>query len=185
MTENKENFKHWFYNIIQSLYGNENAGFAILMITFPLLERYLRSKSGVTYDKNLRDAFYEKLIKLFPVLKENKNATDFWTIYKNGILHQATFSPQNRKGDKMPTGWLSGDTEAIEIHSNGSFLVNPVKFAEIVIVAIDEDFVTFEGSNSHGYPPLAKEQKTPDGFDGTCGYAERHIPPSVGMKIRQ
>jgi hypothetical protein len=179
MNTHKENFKHWFCDIIQSLYKNENAGFAILMLTFPLLERYLRSKSGITYDKNFSDACYKELIELFPVLKDNKNAATFWIVYRHGILHQATFSPQNRKGDNMPDGWLSGDTEAIEIHSNGSLWLNPVKFAEVVIAKIYRDFSTFEASNSSGHPPLATARKSPEGFNGTCGYAERKVLHSL------
>lgn len=175
MSPHKENFNFWFRDIIQSLYKNENAGFAILMLTFPLLERYLRSKSSITYDKNLSDDAHRELMGLFPALNTIKDAREFWTVYRHGILHQATFSPYNIKGHNMPDGWLSGNTEAIEIHSNGAFWVNPVKFAEHVINTINKEFLIFEALGVAGIHQLASVRTNADGFYETSGIAYRNI----------
>jgi hypothetical protein len=43
----KKNFEVWYKAILEGLYSNRNAGFVILMVAFPLLERYLREKSGL------------------------------------------------------------------------------------------------------------------------------------------
>jgi hypothetical protein len=173
MNTHKGNFKRWFSDIIKSLYKNENAGFPILMITFPLLERYLRSKSGTSASSSLGEPFYDELVNLFPVLKDTKIANEFWQIYRNGILHQATLSQRNRKDIKMPDGWLSGDKKDIEIDSRGTFWVNPVEFAKQVIDAIDKDFVNFEARGISGHP-LATAQKTPDGSHGTSGLGKEY-----------
>lgn len=37
-----ENFKRWFIEPLKSLKDDQDAGFIFAMITFPLLERYLR-----------------------------------------------------------------------------------------------------------------------------------------------
>jgi hypothetical protein len=179
MNTNKENFKLWFCNVIESLYGNKNAGFSILMLTFPLLERYLRSKSNTPENSVLGPPFYDELVKLFPVLKDNVDnitAKNFWQVYRNGILHQATLSQRDNKGIKMPDGWLSGEKKDIEI-DQGAFWVNPVEFTRRVIDIIDKDFSNFEapGSSSH---PLAIEQSSSDGFYGTSGSGTR-MPSSI------
>lgn len=177
MNTNKDNFNLWFRDILKLLYDKENAGFPILMITFPLLERYLRSKSGLSYDDNLDPCFYDQLVKLFPELKDNKNATLFWNVYRNGILHQSTLSEKDRKGKTMPSGGLTSNIkESIEIDSNDDFSVNPVKFAKKVITTIDKDFSTFEALGV-STPKLATIQITSGGYNATCGSAQRMIPP--------
>ncbi|MGV8057787.1 MAG: hypothetical protein AB2L12_07180 [Smithellaceae bacterium] len=175
MNRNKENFKLWYRDIIESLYDNESAGFAILMLTFPLLERYLRSKSKLSDKDSLNDIFYNALVKLFPALKDNKTASLFWNVYRNGILHQVTLSQQDRKGNMMPDGGVSGDIkESIKFTSN-HFYVNPAEFAKKVIYTIDEDFLTFEALGVSGNPPLPSVQTSTDGYYETCGSAQRNV----------
>ena len=171
MTTNKDNFNLWFRTIIESLYKNKHAGFPILMLTFPLLERYLRSKSGVN-EGNLKPSFYDELRTLFPILKDNSIAEQFWQVYRNGILHQATLSQQDRKNIKMPDGWLSGDKKDIEIDAGNAFWVNPVEFAKHVMNSIDKDFSYFEAASSFGHP-LSTTKKAPDGSNGTSGCGGR------------
>lgn len=67
MNNNLENFKKWFSGILENIYPNQNAGFVILMISFPLLERYLREKSGV-HEGKLNDDYYTNLRSIFPEL---------------------------------------------------------------------------------------------------------------------
>jgi hypothetical protein len=168
MLTQTEKFKIWFCEFIEDLYEKRNAGFAILMLTFPLLERYLRAKSKTPEKSGLGEPFYTELVILFPVLKDNSMAKEFWQVYRNGILHQVTLSAEDNKGTKMPGGWLSGDKKDIEVDASNAFWVNPVDFAKKVIGIIDKDFSNFEARDSQAHQ-LAKEQITPDGYDGTCG----------------
>jgi hypothetical protein len=189
MTElntNKENFNHWFKDIIEYLNNNENAGFAILMIIFPLLERFIRIKRDIPYNKKLKkeSPFYEELKTIFSVLKDNETAQKFWIVYRHGILHQASFSIQDYHGNDLPNGWLSGDTDDIEIHLDGSFWVNPVKFSQKVIAEIEEEFSNFDTSKpSTGHTQLALPQISQDGIYGTASIMQR-IPPSISNQPR-
>ena len=168
MYSHKENFQNWFCNIIESLYTNEHAGFPILMLTLPLLERYLRSKSKTGEAIFLGPDFYNELIRVFPILSDEKTAKDFWHIYRNGILHQSTMSQQKSNGIKMPDGWLSGDVNDVEIDQKGAFCVNPVKFARQVISIINHDFQTYEAPNSPNHP-LSSGKALANGRYGTSG----------------
>lgn len=168
MMTQRDKFKMWFRDVIKSLYEYGPGGFALLMLTFPLLERYLRSKSGTHEDKRLGKDFYRELVKLFPVLKNNDCAKKFWHVYRDGILHQATLPEQSRKGIRMAYGWLSRETEDIEIDFQNVFWVNPVKFAKRVIDIIEQDFPTFEALSVRA-PGLAIVQKMTSGSFGTSG----------------
>jgi hypothetical protein len=174
MASNKETFKLWFSDIIKYLAKNEGAGFSILMITFPLLERYLRSKSNLSAIDPLNSHFYDELLNSFPEL--NNNAVKFWNVYRHGILHVATFSKQNRKRDEMPNGGVSRDIkEIIKIDSNGNFCVNPVQFAERVINIIENEFSIFEALGVSGIPNIATVQTNSEGYYETSGYAQRNV----------
>ena len=146
MNEHKSNFNSWFKEIVANLYSHREAGFIILMVAFPLLERYLREKSGV-HEGNLNDGFYQELLSLYPELSSTEKAYQFWQVYRNGLLHQVTFSKQKKKGINMPEGWVSHDVDIISI-DNDNFWVHPAKFAQRVIHTIENDFTTFEGSHS-------------------------------------
>jgi len=174
----KEHFRLWFRDIIESLYHNKNAGFVLLMITFPLLERYLRSKSGIN-EGILDDRFYSELRILFPVLKANDIAKIFWQVYRNGVLHQDTLSQRDIKGNLMPCAWLSGNCKDVEIDSSDAFHVNPVEFAKRVIDVIEKDFSNFEAANSL-YHPLPIVKKMPNGFDGTTSTGARILSGDSG-----
>jgi hypothetical protein len=168
MMTQKDYFKIWFRDVIESLYKYEHGGFALLMLTFPLLERYLRSKSGTHEDKKLGKHFYRELVKLFPVLKNNDCAKKFWHVYRNVVLHQATLPEQDKKGTRITGGWLFRGTKDVEIDSQNAFWVNPVKFAKRVIDIIEQDFSTFEALSIRA-PGLAIVQKTTYGSFGTRG----------------
>jgi hypothetical protein len=146
MSRHRANFDAWYKEVLDLLYPHRDAGFAILLVAFPLLERYLRQKSGLTSDQNLSDAFFDELTKLFPALKAPATARNFWQIYRNGLLHEITLSRQARSGILMPTGWVSHDKHLITIESNGSIWINPVEFAQRVVATIEADFTTFEGT---------------------------------------
>jgi len=176
MPTHKDNFNLWFREIIESLYKNEDAGFPLLMLTFPLLERYLRKKSNTSESSSVGDPFYDELLNFFPILNNRVNAKKFWQVYRNGILHQATLSQRDRKGINMPDGWLSGDEkEDVHIDSSGAFWVNPVYFASHVINAIDKDFLNFEARSNSDHR-LATVITATDGSHSTSGPGR---PPSL------
>jgi hypothetical protein len=150
----RDNFHSWFVNILESLYSCREAGFVILMTAFPLLERYLRQRSNIpAEDSRLSDKFYDELRSLFPQLPDSDKAKTFWTICRNGLLHQATFSEQRARFGHY--GFASHDLqEAIVIDQHGNFGVHPVYFAKQVLKQIEKDFGTYEGASSAA-PPLS------------------------------
>jgi hypothetical protein len=129
-----ENFKLWYADIIRGLYSTRDAGFVIVLVTFPLLERYVRQKTDLSED-HLKPRFYKELVRLFPVLENETSATEFWNLYRNKLLHIVTSK-----------GWLSHDLPASIIIDNGKFKLHPVEFAKQVLKIIEDDFTTFEGT---------------------------------------
>jgi hypothetical protein len=161
MTTQRANFHAWYRKVLDLLYPHRDAGFPILLIAFPLLERYLRQKTGLTPGQNLSDAYFDELTKSFPALKIRATAKRFWQIYRNGLLHEITLSRQARSGTLMPVGWVSHDKPLITIESDGSMWINPVEFAQRVVAMIESDFTTFEGTAaSSSSLPTVKPQPT-------------------------
>ncbi len=128
----------------------------MMMIAFPLLERYLRQRIGLTIQVQLNDAFYDELIHLFPELKDKATAKQFWQVYRNGLLHEVTMSLQDRSRNPMPVGSLSHDVPGLSRETDGSFFVQPIDFAKRVVQIIEGDFATFEGTASVGQLPSVK-----------------------------
>ena len=115
------------------------------MITFPLLERYLRHKNRLSHKDILSNRCMDELRRMFPCLPSTEDARKFWSIFRNGILHQVTLSRENKSGILMPEGWLSHDkNSAITIESDGSFLIHPVLFSKHIVDIIESDFATFK-----------------------------------------
>jgi hypothetical protein len=163
MNEHLDNFKSWYIATLERLYPHRDAGFAILMIAFPLLERYLRKKVKLSPNDNLSDLFYAELALLFPVLSNNSTAKDFWQVYRNGLLHEVTLSQENRRGNEMPVGWVSHDKPMVSIEDR-SFWIHPVDFTIKVIETIQNDFKTFEGvEGSISQLPRVKHTETKSG----------------------
>lgn len=128
-----ENFKLWYSNIVRGLYPTRDAGFVLVMVAFPLLERYVRQKIGF-FGSNLNPAAHDELARLIPELGSREHAKEFWKVYRHGLLHVVTSE-----------GWLSHDGPASVIIDSGRFLLHPVKFAEQVLKIIEDDFETFAG----------------------------------------
>jgi hypothetical protein len=152
----KENFQSWFVRVLENLYPNSAAGFPIVMIAFPLLERYLRQKVGLKPEQHLNDEFHEKLARLFPPLRDKSVAKEFWAVFRHGLLHQVTFMPQTSKGPLPPGALTHQLAECITVEDDGRFILVPVAFAQSVTQQIEDDFPTFEGAESSA-PPLAGE----------------------------
>jgi hypothetical protein len=151
MNGDHDNFIKWFKNPITSLHKNTDAGFVILMASLPLLERYLREKTGV-HEKPLEPRFYEDFVKIFPSARDWKTAKTFWEIYRHGLLHQATL--KTKAG--IIEAAVHNEAKDLEIGYNRQglvFTVSPVKFSEKIIEAIELDFPTFKAVSSSHHPP--------------------------------
>jgi hypothetical protein len=162
MSGDLENFRSWFVRVLETLYPQREAGLALLMIVFPLLERFLRLKVGLSPDADLGQPFFEELSKRFPTLQTEKSAREFWQVFRNGLLHQVVFANQTRPRGKnpsrpLPAGVLSHDfLEVISAPPGGEFLLNTRDFAKEVIKQIEAEFEIFEGRGSSA-PRLAIE----------------------------
>lgn len=143
--ENRKYFEAWFEKVLADLYGNRDAGFAILLIVFPLLERYLRGKTGLTLKKNLSEPFYKELVQFLPDLGTSETARSFWQTYRNGLLHQVTLPGKTPIGTGLPVRSISHDGPLLKIEPNGDMCVNVVQFAQRVVTKIGKDFATYEG----------------------------------------
>jgi hypothetical protein len=151
MSDNWNNFNAWYVAILESLYERRDAGIAVLMISLPLLERYLRRKHSLRPEDNMTDVAMNGLCLMFPALKGPHEARAFWNVYRNGFLHQATVSKATKGGMALPDGWLTHDiTEPVRVEPDGSFTVNPVLFSKVVLATISKDFAAFEADA----PPL-------------------------------
>ena len=71
-------------------------GIAMLMISMPLLERYLRQKSCLGQSDELDDRAMTTLKSIFSVLNDTQTARKLWNVYRNGFLHQATIALKTR-----------------------------------------------------------------------------------------
>lgn len=153
------NFRAWFEDVLASLYKQHDAGFAIVMIAFPILERYLRQKVKLSPEADLTNDFFDKLCTILSELPIDK-ARDFWSVYRNGILHQVTFSPKTKKLKPLPCGALSHQVARLKVDAGGFFL-NPVAFAKRVTEVVKADFSTFEGVGGGSSPPLPQVYDIP------------------------
>ena len=137
MTDANDNFQKWFVAPLRLLNADGHAAFAVLMIAFPLLERYLRQKSG-THEANLGDAFFDEFHNIFKVPSRDL-VPRLWQCYRNGLLHQATFSKRTRGGQVMPDSFITCGVDLIEYDAQcGAFFVNPKAFSERIINEIQK-----------------------------------------------
>lgn len=154
MATDRENFQSWFVDVLEGLHKERSAGIAALMITLPLLERYLRVKNGLGPADNIKRGM-GSLRVLFPVFSDDGQAYEFWTVYRHGFLHQATLNEMTFGGSGLPKAWLSQDfSEPVEVAVDGSFRVDPVSFSRRVVKTIEADFAIFVGAGTAA-PALA------------------------------
>lgn len=156
MATAEEDFENWFVNSLADLRGNGNARFILALVAFRLLERYLRNKSGCPEGKPLKDVFFEARSRIIPDLEGREH--EFWDCYRNGLLHQVTFSKATiGKGgvwvDLPPAGISGYDSRPVYFDEHvGGFFLNPIKFFDHVAAAIQGDFGTYEGSDDSKFP---------------------------------
>ncbi len=152
MSENLDHFVKWFKEPLNRLYENNDAGFAILIISLPLLERFLREKSGVCQNPRLDSRFHDALLQMFPSLCDPKVAEEFWEIYRHGLLHQATLKTKDRTLDVNihNDAWPE---VVVSITAEGRrFTISAVEFSKKVVKEIELDFKTFEAEGSPEHP---------------------------------
>ena len=160
-----EDFKSWFVESLKPLRTNGHAGFIFVLIAFPLLERYLRGKSGCPEGQTLTQRFFSNLGTLFPRISGKEN--DFWNCYRNGLLHQVTFPKakltKNGIWVGLPEAGLSGHDKGpvyYDLASN-QFFLNPLAFFDLVTSTILADFPPYESAGSANYRlPQAVEHET-------------------------
>ncbi len=152
----RDEFDQWFRDPITAMNAEPHGGFAVMMVTIPLAERLCRIRSGIA-DQDFRegrgDLFNRAFSDLFPCI-DIASVADFRSVYRNGLLNQATFNSATRRGRICPSGWISGDhhfkPETISYNSDeNSFTVHPARFSATVLKAIDASFDLFCGSPQH------------------------------------
>ena len=171
MNSNEANFRMWYLDALEPLRGKGHTGFIFAMVAFPLLERYLREKSGAGEIISLTDSFHVELGVLFPDIAGRER--QFWACYRHGLLHQATFKQQSPTGTLVITSGLSGhDPRPVyfDVIANAYYL-NPVAFFDQVTAKILSDFSTFEGSlsPSHQFPLIIDPLSAISGVVPTIG----------------
>ena len=152
--DHEKNFRKWFVKPLDPLQKNDDAGFIFAFVSLPLLERYLRQKSGAGEAPTLPSQFFVKLGELFPEIAGREDK--MWHCYRNGLLHQATFSQEKRhKGIVvMLNAALSGHDKRPIYYDIPSdcFYMNPKEFFNRVTNTILGDFTTYLGSLSPAHP---------------------------------
>lgn len=166
-SSSRENFELWFGKPLTTLMADKHSGFAVVMIAFPILERYLRAISKAEPNS---PPFNQALLSVLPELADAKNANLFWAIYRHGILHNVALSRE--------THGLSHTKPVVEVWPNGKVWMNPTLFATRVLDTIRKDFSRFEVG-----VPLPQPQQVFEGTPGTPSYTSymgTGMPPGVG-----
>jgi hypothetical protein len=168
MTPDLANFENWWARPIESMVTDEHNGFAVLALLFPILERYLREKSGVS-EGDLTSAFYVELQAVIPELPDERRARQFWHAYRNGLLHQATFSKRTKSGAPVPSAWIKpSQSDAVSFDPDEQcFSVNGATLGARVLSAIRADFATFLGGASVNHPTPSVEHALPTDLPGS------------------
>lgn len=167
LSSSRENFELWFGKPLATLMADDHSGFAVVMIVFPILERYLRAMSRAEPNS---PQFNQALLGVLPELQDAKNANMFWAIYRHGILHNVALSRE--------THGLSHIKPIVEVWPNGKVWMNPNLFATRVLDTIRKDFTRFEAG-----VPLPQPQRVFEGAPGTPSYTSywgTAMPPRVG-----
>ena len=154
-----KNFQRWVRDPVRRLLKQKYTGFALSMISFPVLERLVRGKSGIgdkPFSKEpCASQFYSALTDYFPALHDPPSGTFqnvakvFWQGFRNGILHQATFSTKRitveEKEQPMAFCCFKLKTGiAIRVNdSKKAIVVDPFAFSKSVVELIETDFESY------------------------------------------
>lgn len=148
-------FRRWFKQPLADLYNNPDAGFSVLMITLPLLERYLREKSN-NHQEKLQDDFHKELGQMLPSLSDIATSKKFWRLYRHGMLHRGTLKLDI---DVLEVGIderaAAYGIVTVSFDSQGyKFRVAAIALSKLVVTTIENDFATFAGDNSGTNPMM-------------------------------
>ena len=166
---NRDNFRAWFAAQIRKLAPDRDAGFLIAIVSFPLLERYVRQ---LTNAEPKSGRFIVGLLQVFPELQTVESAQTFWTTYRHGLLHNVTMSRESHG--------LTHDSRIVEVQSDGKVWLNPVLFAERILERIETDFETFERGNP--LPTVSIYGRIPEHDGAPNYYLGTATPPKHGPK---
>lgn len=160
---NRVHFDRWFKQQIDKLVEDRDAGFVLVMVTFPLLERYLRQKTGAPP----KSPFYVSgLLNVLPELRTRQDAERFWRVYRHGLLHNVTMSETSHG--------LTHDLDIVEIQQDGKVWLNPVLFARRVLATIENDFEVFE--KGHPIPTVTAYALSPSAYGPSTVYMGTAAP---------
>ena len=148
-----DDFRLWYVKPMVPLEANGHAGFIFVMVTFPLLERYLRGKFSIAQTQSgLTPDAYNWINQNFPEISGHAN--EFWSGYRHALLHQATFQAQRFDRNQgvyvsAPSPFISGhDPRTVYFDATANhFYMNPVAFYKAVIATIEGDFSSYERSS--------------------------------------
>jgi hypothetical protein len=176
-------FRRRFTGPVELLITQKHSGFALMMITLPLLERLLRGRSHLK-DGPLTEPFYAELFKVFPTLQDEKGAKALWQCFRNGILHQATFSLKRADGAGFSgvVGFEELFGRAVAIQRSGDpehivCTVDPVAFAQTVLAEVESDLETFQTADPDEHPIVLAG----DSSDGVYSF----LIPLKGIDVDQ
>ena len=131
VSEDRQNFEHWFGAKLKPLMEDPTAGFVCAMVGFPLLERYLRRKSGSEPKTKL---FNLTLYQFLQELGSIETASDFWQSYRHGLLHNVRLNADS--------DWLTREPPVVKVTAD-KIRMNPALFLERVVETIRGDFEIF------------------------------------------
>lgn len=152
MPDHQADFKQWFVQAMAPLRKDGHAGFIFAMVTFPLLERFLRGKFSIAdATGGLSTDAYNWLNTSLPDLSQR--ADDFWAGYRHALLHQATFQDFRLvRGQRVVIASpnISGfDPRPVYLNTiENRFYLNPIAFFDFVTNQILTDFTSYECSSS-------------------------------------
>jgi hypothetical protein len=155
-----------------------------MFVTFPLLERYLRNKSGCCPEgETLNDGCLKPLAKMFPEIEGRERV--FWDCYRNGLLHQATFpTAKLKKREKiwieLPAAGISGyDRRPVYFDPTiNAFLVNPISLFDHVTAQILKEFDVYENAQKSAVFGLPSETDPSTAVSWIC-------PTIGGLALRK
>ncbi len=178
MDQDRKNFQAWYADALELLYPKRDAGIAVFMIAFPLLERYLRQVNHRAPDEELDAGCWRTLRALFPTLPSDEAAKDFWTVCRQGFLRQAAMSLRAKDGGALPAAALTNDIviDPVTLNRNGGFVIHPVLFSKLVVRTIEKDFAAFAGAGAAA-PPLPQ-------IVATAASSDEILVPSINLSTR-
>jgi hypothetical protein len=160
MTNSQADFRKWFVDSLSPLRPSGDTGFIFLLVAIPILERYLRRKSRCPDGQELNEAFFNELSKFLGEISGRER--DFWSCYRNGLLHHVTFAQakwmkKEKEWRELPKAAISGhDPRPVYFdQAKNEFYVNPIAFFDLLTIAVLADFATYESDGDIRYSLLS------------------------------